>query len=107
VNSIGQLVRVNVNDLAPVLVGPATVVSEGSGGLHDVEGSGDRVGLAVVQGLERGEFVGVFLDQFGDLDEDLASFLARDVLCEVLAGSRHVDTSTYHPRRSGGPFRRP
>lgn len=82
VDGVGQLVRVDIDDLASVLVGPATVVSERGGGLHDIERSSDRVSLAVVEGFQGGEFVGVFLDQFGDLDEDLASFLARDVLCK-------------------------
>lgn len=108
VDSIGQLVRINIDDLASVLVGPTTVVSERGGSLHDVERSSNGVGLAVVEGLQRGEFIGVFFDQFGDLDKDLASFLTRDVFYEGVSGLQIRRTeSTYHPRRSGEPFRRP
>lgn len=108
VDSVGQLVRVNIDDLASVLVGPTTVVSERGGSLHDVERSSNGVGLAVVEGFQGGEFIGVFFNQFGDLDEDLASFLARDVFYEGVSGLQTCRTeSTYHPRRSGEPFRRP
>lgn len=89
-DGVTKLRGVDIDNLASVLVGPATVVSERSGGFQNVESTGDGVGFTVVQGFEGGEFVGVFFDQFGDLDEDLASVLARDVFWrEMLDGVAH------------------
>lgn len=78
-NRVTKLGGVDINDLASVLVGPSSVVSESGGSFQDVESSSDGIGLAVVEGLQSGEFVSVLFDQFGDLDEDLASLLTRDV----------------------------
>lgn len=79
VNRVTKFRGVDIDDLASVLVSPSSVVSESSGSFQDVEASGNGVGLAVVEGLQGGELVGVLFDQFGDLDEDLASLLTRDV----------------------------
>lgn len=68
-----------LNDLAVDLVGPATVVAEASGGLGDVEAAGGTEGLAVVEGLKRGEDVGVTLNELGELDQELSALEAGGV----------------------------
>jgi hypothetical protein len=80
VNSVTQLARINIDDFSAILVGPTAVVSERSGRFQDIESPSDGVCFPVVECLEGREFVGVLFDEFGDLDEDLAPVLTRDVL---------------------------
>lgn len=62
------------------LVGPATVVAEAVGRLGDVEAARERVGLAVVQGLDRGNLVRVGVDEVRKLLEELAALVPGDLL---------------------------
>jgi hypothetical protein len=80
-NGVRQLGRVHINNLASILVCPTTVVSERGSSFHDIKRSSNRVGFSIIEGFKSGEFIGVFFNEFCNLDKDLASFLSRDVLC--------------------------
>ena len=53
---------VDGDGLALILVGPSGVIAIAGDGERQVCGAGDVIRLAVVEGFELGEFVGVFLD---------------------------------------------
>lgn len=72
-------VGVNVEGLASDLVGPATKVSQDTdNGTNVTAGHGD--GLAIVQGLDGGQEIGVLLDNVGELENHGATGLRSDLL---------------------------
>ena len=82
-----------VDDLALNLVGPAAVVAESANAHGDVD-LGHADGLAVVEGFDRGEEIGVLFKQAGELVQELATvfrgFLPPRAL-ESLAGGGNGD----------------
>jgi hypothetical protein len=75
-----EVVATDGDGLAVDLVGPPGVVAQCLEGQRDVAGAGVVHGLAVVERLERGEFVDLRLDQVGQPQHDpapLASVHAR------------------------------
>ena len=80
-----------VGDTALDLVRPAAVVSQAAGAHADVDLS-HVLGLAVVERLNGGEEVEVFLERLGELDEELATVLwglLSPWALERLAGCRY------------------
>ena len=74
---VAEIISRNGNGFALDLVGPTRVVAIAADGQRQVGGLGDVIGLAVVEGFEPGQFIGVFLNQIGQPVEQLSAFRGR------------------------------
>jgi len=77
---VSEIRAIYGNGLALILIGPAGVIAIAGDGERQVSGAGDMIGLAVVEGLELGEFVGIFLDEIGELVHEIAALRCGELL---------------------------
>lgn len=80
-----QHVRGNVDGLALDLVGPTTVVAQAADNSANIT-LGHGNGLAVIEGLDSGEEIGVLLGELSKLDEQGATGLGGGLLPLALKG---------------------
>ena len=70
---VAEVGAVDGNGLALNFVGPAGVVAIAGDGERKVGGLGDVIGLAVVEGFELRELIGVLFDEVGELVHEIAA----------------------------------
>ena len=102
VPGVAEIISRNGNGFALDLVRPTRVVAIAADGQRQVGRLGNMIGLAIVERLEPGQFVGVFLNQIGEPVEQLSAFRGRHPAPWSLFKSRPrgVD-SLVHIRRIG------